>query len=339
MSVRNSGRQPFGYGDGDGVRRARQHNALVLNQTSSDYWQHLAEMPPKSWWARLPFGVRMTVGACALLMVIGSGVAGISAMVQGEPRAVRAAARESSVAQRQGGAMAGQAAAGAAPAPVAPAPPAEPGSGAHVTGERMDMSRVSDEADRTATRAPRRAPGDGEATGAPRAVAPVVVTRTVSETRAVPFRTTLVRDRSLPRGSRRVRTPGVPGEETVRYLVTYTSGEETGRRLLDTTVTKEPQQQVVAFGTRRGKDHPHDRQGCDPDRETACVPIARRALCPDDSGDATVDAGGPAAEESAGDDVPPAADGEAADPAGEEVYLINPADLTDLELDPAVLCD
>jgi hypothetical protein len=64
----------------------------VQNQTTSDSLRQLLEMPRKSWWARLPFGVRMAAGAGALLIAIGGGVAGIAALTRdgAKPRIVTA---------------------------------------------------------------------------------------------------------------------------------------------------------------------------------------------------------------------------------------------------------
>jgi hypothetical protein len=98
---------------------------------------------------------------------------------------------------------------------------------------------------------------------------PVVTTRTEVETREVPYASRTVRDPSLPRGSQRVQTPGVAGEETLRYLVTLTDGKQTGRRLLDSTVTRQPQQEVVAYGDSADKS---DRCGASLD---LCVPLGR----------------------------------------------------------------
>jgi hypothetical protein len=119
---------------------------------------------------------------------------------------------------------------------------------------------------------------------------PQIRTEQVSETEAIPFRTTLVRDPSLPRGSREIETPGVPGERLLRYEVTYTGNRETSRRLLDSTVTREPQDRVVAFGGRkRGGQHSggHDRSdrghghghGRDCRLLSACLRMGRSAVC------------------------------------------------------------
>jgi hypothetical protein len=231
-------------------------------------------MPRKSWWARLPFGVRMAVGACALLIAIGVTAVGIAALMRDErdaPRIVTAVGQ-------------------ATPEPVSPAPRRTATRARY--GEAAALPRTPV---RTPTRAPRRAdappvagtPGPARTTIGPAAVpppsaAPAHTTRTETETREIPFQTRLVQDSSLPRGSKRVQTPGVPGEETLRYLVTVTDGQVTDRRLLDTRVTRRPQHRVIAFGPRRLLGHQPDRD-C---RRTlaVCVPLGRSAACPPDQG-------------------------------------------------------
>ena len=103
--------------------------------------------------------------------------------------------------------------------------------------------------------------------------------RALEREREIPFETRLVRDSSLPHGSKRIQTPGVPGEETLRYLVTVADGQVTDRRLVDATVTRRPQHRVVAFGPRRLLGHRTDRE-C---RRAlnVCVPLGRSAACPD----------------------------------------------------------
>jgi hypothetical protein len=104
---------------------------------------------------------------------------------------------------------------------------------------------------------------------------PVLTSRTDVETREIPFETRTVRDPALPRGTRRVDTPGVPGVETLRYLVTLADGQPTGRRLIDATVTRQPQHRIVALGTRRP---PAQHAGCG-QALNICVPLGRRAAC------------------------------------------------------------
>ncbi|MGW4941440.1 G5 domain-containing protein [Actinoplanes sp. NPDC004185] len=258
-------------------------------------------MPRKSLWARLPFGVRMATAGLGVLALVAGTAGGIAALTSEDTRVVTAVGRDSPVVDL--------------PAAEVPLPSQAGATGlgdgvlGHAQAEReADETRSAPgEADRTATRSPRRAtsagrgrtgggggaPAAGAAAAAPAPAgapaAPEVRTEVVSETEAIPFRTTLVRDPSLPPGTREIETPGVPGERLLRYEVTYTGDRETSRRLLDSTVTREPQDRVVAFGNRgrggggqnsggRGR---HDRgQG---HRECrllgSCVRMGRSAVC------------------------------------------------------------
>ena len=258
-------------------------------------------MPRKSFWARLPFGVRMATAGLGVLALVAGTAGGIAALTSEDTRVVTAVGRESPVVDL--------------PAAEVPLPSQAGATGlgdgvlGHAQAEReADETRSAPgEADRTATRSPRRAtsadrgrtgggavaPAGGAAAAAPAPAgapaAPEVRTEVVSETEAIPFRTTLVRDPSLPPGTREIETPGVPGERLLRYEVTYTGDRETSRRLLDSTVTREPQDRVVAFGNRGrggGGQHSggrgrHDRgQG---HRECrllgSCVRMGRGAIC------------------------------------------------------------
>ncbi|HET6481347.1 MAG TPA: G5 domain-containing protein [Actinoplanes sp.] len=85
---------------------------------------------------------------------------------------------------------------------------------------------------------------------------PVLTTRTTYEKRQTPFKTRQVRDSSLTLGAEKVQSPGVPGEETLRYLVTFTDGRQTGRKLVGTTITRQPQDRVVALGSGHEPESP-----------------------------------------------------------------------------------
>jgi hypothetical protein len=245
----------------------------------------------------------MTTGATAVLLVIGGGAAGVAAWTgdEDQPREVRAAARQE------------------VPVAALPETPAvskvEPPALAAGLGDAVhtDGRRTSDEADRTATRTPRAQGTEPPKTTVPAPVpAAVTTTRTVTETRGIPFRTRLVRDPSLQRGEHQVQTEGVAGSETLRYLVTYVGGRETERRFLDSTVTKEPQHQVIAVG---GRGWRHDRR-----RE--CGPSLRPCLlgrghCPD--GDKITESGSIAALDGS-------------------LPMLDPADLKALRLEPGLVC-
>ncbi|SNR30676.1 G5 domain-containing protein [Actinoplanes regularis] len=232
-------------------------------------------MPRKSWWARLPFGVRMVAGVGALLVLLG-GAAGAAVLTRGDGPAETA---EQTLAKDPGAArleqdpeVVSREAAAAEPlprrhthAPVQPQPPAagEPAQSLTETGAELSRARAEDPADRTGSRSPRSAhlarsakggsTKDGSRDAAKKSrvrAEAVVTTRTEVETRPIPYRTQVVRDDTLPRGYRKVRVPGAAGQETVRYLVTLVDGRQAGRRVLDTTVTRQPRQRVVIFGTR-----------------------------------------------------------------------------------------
>ena len=259
-------------------------------------------MPRKSLWARLPFGVRMATAGLGVLALVAGTAGGIAALTSEDTRVVTAVGRESPVVDL--------------PAAEVPLPSQAGATGlgdgvlGHAQAEReADETRSAPgEADRTATRSPRRAtsadrgrtgggagaPAGGAAAAAPAPAgapaAPKVRTEVISDTEAIPFRTTLVRDPSLPPGTREIETPGVPGERLLRYEVTYTGDRETSRRLLDSTVTREPQDRVVAFGNRgRGGQHSGGRGRHDRGRGDArecrllgtCVRMGRGAVCTD----------------------------------------------------------
>jgi hypothetical protein len=217
----------------------------------------------------------------------------------------------------------------AAPATTGQKPePKETADRETASTDQLSRARVADDrADRTGPRRARtlaQAPARRKA-----AAAPVVTTRTDVETRALPFDTRVVRDPSMPRGTRRVETRGAAGEQTLRYLVTLTDGRQTSRRLLGSTVTRQPQNRVVAVGSARRVDPDID---CD-QILGICLPFGRTAMtCPAD---------GPA------DKVAPV--GANVDPgeiliADEDLELLGPEGLEGLEeldaahLEPATLC-
>src|SRR4051794_4953678 len=147
-------------------------------------------MPRKSWWARLPFGVRMAAGTSALLIVIGGSAAGIAALTKDHkdtPRIVTAVGH----AAAEAAASAPDQALGRPAAP--PKPVTRAGHGDPAAGRR---AAADDQADRTGTRAPRTVatapaparppvPG-GPAPAADVAAPPVTTTRTDVETREIP---------------------------------------------------------------------------------------------------------------------------------------------------------
>ncbi|BCY14923.1 G5 domain-containing protein [Actinoplanes sp. L3-i22] len=207
--------------------------------------------------------------------------------------------------------------------PVQPAPPIA-GQPAE-TGAELSRARGEDPADRTGPRVPRSSrtaadkPAAKKKPGSSHAKAePVVTTRTDVETQPIPFRTRVVRDDSLPQGFRRVQTPGTPGEQTIRYLVTLVDGKPSGRRVLGTTVTRQPQQRVVVFGVQEDCASALD----------LCVPLGRRTTCPDEPAPATP---APRTTVTETEDGPPTV-------TDEDLALLDPDALTDLRWEPATVC-
>lgn len=119
------------------------------------------------------------------------------------------------------------------------------------------------------------------------APAPVVRVRTETEQATVRYGETTVKDASLAEGKRVVRTKGVNGVRTLTYEVTTTNGVRTSRKLVKSTVTKQPVTQVVAVGTKKPQS-----STCDPNY-SGCVPIASDVDCAGGSGNGPAYVGGP----------------------------------------------
>ncbi|WP_431883513.1 G5 domain-containing protein [Micromonospora gifhornensis] len=115
---------------------------------------------------------------------------------------------------------------------------------------------------------------------------PVAIKRTITVTKKVPYKTRTVNDSSLAKGTKKVRTPGVPGVKTLTYEVTVIDGEETAKELIKSEITKQPVTRVVRIGT---KEAPR----CDPNYAGACVPIASDVDCAGGSGNGPAYVEGP----------------------------------------------
>jgi hypothetical protein len=102
----------------------------------------------------------------------------------------------------------------------------------------------------------------------------VVTTGRETRTLVIPFGTRVVNDPARLVGFKLVQVPGAPGVETLRYLVTFTNGRPTARRLVARTITRPAQPRVIILGT--GSPQPCSAAG-------GCVPTGREAPCPDES--------------------------------------------------------
>ena len=75
-------------------------------------------------------------------------------------------------------------------------------------------------------------------------------TKSVTETERIPYNTTYVDDETLDQGKSVTRTAGVYGTRVKTYKVTIKGGKETSRELVESSVVQEPQDAVVARGTK-----------------------------------------------------------------------------------------
>jgi len=116
---------------------------------------------------------------------------------------------------------------------------------------------------------------------------PEIVTRTVTETRRIAYKTRTVTDSGLAAGTKRVRSAGVDGVRTLTYEVTLTDGRQTAQRLLRDVVTRQPVTRVVVVGTRNAAT-----SRCDPNYG-GCVPIASDVDCAGGSGNGPAYVDGP----------------------------------------------
>jgi hypothetical protein len=168
-----------------------------------------------------------------------------------------------------------------------------------LVGEPDPVQRVAPAADeQLAEAAPAGTPTSAAATSAapspttadPEEAAPAVEKRTVVERRTIKYATRRVEDDSMDEGETRVRTKGVAGVRTLTYEVTYTDGEQTGKRLVSSAVTRKPVTRVVAVGTR--VPEPSGGGDCAPGY-SPCVPVASDVDCAGGSGNGPAYVSGP----------------------------------------------
>ena len=164
-------------------------------------------------------------------------------------------------------------------------PPESPGTG---TDGLTGRTGTAGGGDATAAPSPIGTGATTRPSGGPTTSAPAATTTWATETREIPYRTRYVRDRSLPWGETSVRVQGENGIRTRRYKVTVVDGEQTSKRLVDSTVTREPVAEVVAFGTRTESPVPD----CSPDIEGR-VPVAEVVDCAGRAGDGPLRRQGP----------------------------------------------
>ncbi|MEU8655203.1 G5 domain-containing protein [Actinoplanes philippinensis] len=247
-------------------------------------------MPRKSWWARLPFGVRMTAGACAMFVIVGGGVAGaVSTMTAPGPSEVAAQPVDPDLGAprlEEDPEVVSRAAAAAEPLPLrrgettAPARPAAPAPAATADDESTeapaarhkapaprvpagprqagvpagpDQARVPTAADRLSQA--RVADDRADRTG-PRRVRTLAEAPARRLAAAAPVVTTRtdVETRSVPFDTRVVRDPSMP-RGARRVTTRGASGERTLRYLVTLTDGRPSSRRLLSSAVTREPQH------------------------------------------------------------------------------------
>lgn len=73
----------------------------------------------------------------------------------------------------------------------------------------------------------------------------------ITKTKSIDFETIKKNTDKLYEGETEVETKGEKGEKKLVYEISYTDGEETGRKLVSETVTKKPVDKVILVGTKK----------------------------------------------------------------------------------------
>lgn len=73
---------------------------------------------------------------------------------------------------------------------------------------------------------------------------------TVTDSETIPYATIYVEDPELEAGKTVIHTQGVSGHRTVSYKVKTKGGKEISREMIDSVITQEPVDQVVAKGVK-----------------------------------------------------------------------------------------
>ncbi|MDR2564932.1 MAG: ubiquitin-like domain-containing protein [Bifidobacteriaceae bacterium] len=81
---------------------------------------------------------------------------------------------------------------------------------------------------------------------------------------AIPFETIEKEDPTLPKGVKKVQTPGVAGQQAITYAAKVAGGKELSREVLLSTVISRPVNQVVLIGTKQVAVAPPVRIDVDP---------------------------------------------------------------------------
>lgn len=117
---------------------------------------------------------------------------------------------------------------------------------------------------------------------------PVVETKLVEQSLALPYSSLTQNDPTMPKGQKSV-TPGENGEKVITFKITYTDGQETGRVVDHERITKAPVNEITRIGTMSTQK---DEAQCN-ENYAGCVPEASDVDCADGQGDGPAFVRGP----------------------------------------------
>lgn len=112
----------------------------------------------------------------------------------------------------------------------------------------------------------------------------------VEERAPIAYSSSTIEDPNLDAGLTVVATPGANGENVTRIRVVTEDGREVSREVIEEVIVSAPVNEVIAIGTLQPPPPPPPpppapaNDGCDPNYEGACVPIAPDVDCAGGSG-------------------------------------------------------
>lgn len=127
---------------------------------------------------------------------------------------------------------------------------------------------------------------------------PVVEVKTIEEKTVIPFQVLTQNDPNLEVGRSFLNAAGVDGQKIVSYEVTYTDGQETGRKQIGERIDPQPIHQMTNIGTKPKpafKPAPAPKpaaSNCNPNY-SGCVPNASDVDCSGGSGNGPAYVSGP----------------------------------------------
>ncbi|RJO60244.1 hypothetical protein C4544_05735 [candidate division WS5 bacterium] len=85
---------------------------------------------------------------------------------------------------------------------------------------------------------------------------PKVEVKKVKQTEEIVFETTYIKDDTMQKGDKKVKTAGKKGSKEVEYEITFTNDKETDKKQIAETILIKPENEVMLEGTREVSTEP-----------------------------------------------------------------------------------